>query len=72
MDRGKVIKALEHCDTKGCIGCPYYTEDVDTDGCKLNQDSIALIKEQEAEIRQLRLALEGIIFETDEKFMGEL
>lgn len=40
---------------------------------------IALLKEQEAEIRQLRLALDiakgtckGIAFETDEKFMGDL
>lgn len=38
-----------------------------------------LLKEQEAEIRQLRLALDiakgtckGIAFETDEKFMGDL
>jgi len=38
-----------------------------------------LLKEQETEIRQLRLALDiakgtckGIVFETDEKFMGDL
>jgi cysteinyl-tRNA synthetase len=38
-----------------------------------------LVKEQEAEIRQLRLALDiakgtckGIVVETDEKFMGDL
>lgn len=43
------------------------------------KDAIALLKEQDAEIRQLRLALDivkgtckGIAFETDEKFMGDL
>ena len=42
-------------------------------------DALELLKEQEAEIRQLRLALDivketckGDPFETDEKFMGDL
>lgn len=43
------------------------------------KEILALLKEQEAEIRQLRLALDiakgtckGIVIETDEKFMGDL
>jgi len=42
-------------------------------------DALKALKEQETEIRQLKLALDiakgtckGIVFETDEKFMGDL
>ena len=44
VDREKVIKGLEHCEKQGCDGCPYYPND---DGCRLNQDALALLKEQE-------------------------
>ena len=46
---------------------------------EMHKAVLTLLKEQEAEIRQLRLALDiakgtckGIAFETDEKFMGDL
>ena len=47
MDREKVIKALEWCEENGCIGCPYYTNETDTNGCNINQDILELLKEQE-------------------------
>lgn len=56
--------------------CPYYP---DCSGGGVCNTVLSLLKEQEAEIRQLRLALDiakgtckGIAFETDEKFMGDL
>lgn len=81
MDREKVIKGLECC-SKGGIdcregNCPYWNHD----DClqDIEKDALALLKEQETEIRQLKLALDiakgtckGIVFETDEKFMGDL
>ena len=81
-DIKKVIKCLELCRTltDSCEGCPY--ENVPpVENCMLTMpdDALKLLKEQETEIRQLRLALDiakgtckGIAVETDEKFMGDL
>lgn len=62
-DREKVIKGLKCIkgDTIPCKDCGY--SDADGYGnytCKINcaTDAIELLKEQEAEIRQLRLALD--------------
>ena len=59
MDREKVIKGLEHCiinhDSRDCTSCPYYHGDCVDDLCA---DALALLKEQEEKIRQLRLALQ--------------
>ena len=72
-DRQKVIKGLEHCDfgvSDTCYEkeCPYYQSHDCTD--ELKNDILVLLKEQEMEIRQLRLALDiakgtckGIIME---------
>ena len=80
MDKEKVIKGLEQCRKVPYVcdaDCPYY----DTSLCReeLKKDILAMLKEQETEIRQLRLALDiakgtckGIAVETDEKFMGDL
>ena len=59
MDREKVIKGIECCEIKGdCTGCPYDVEQ-GLPACKqLAIDALELSKEQEAEIRQLRLALD--------------
>ena len=68
MDREKVIKGLEHCfHGQECCGdteCPYFIEHL-SDGCcledcqeNLKTDAIALLKEQDDKIRQLRLALQ--------------
>lgn len=58
IDRKKVIKAIEICYTLGhnCTECPLFPEDDCND--KLMHDTLALLKEQEMEIRQLRLALD--------------
>ena len=67
MDRKKVIKGLEYCITHyNCRDnrkpdCPYLDlcEPIkDATGNTLMRDAITLLKEQEAEIRQLRLALD--------------
>ena len=73
MDIKKVIKGLECCLIYGdgcnkCTGCPYLQE---VDCVRQNKrDVLATLKEQDAEIRQLRLALDiakgtckGIIME---------
>lgn len=56
MGREKVIKQIEKCiiDTS-CIGCPYEKSLV----CRhyMLADALAILKEQEAEIRQLKLAI---------------
>ena len=66
-DRKKVIKGLEYCITHyNCRDnrkpdCPYLDlcEPIkDATGNTLMRDALALLKEQEAEIRQLRLALD--------------
>ena len=63
-DREKVIKALELCVTDyltqdNCKICPYGSG-YDNGYCwvEMNTDALALLKEQETEIRQLRLALD--------------
>ena len=63
-DLEKVVQALEICASREpgkytCDKCPYETR-VDGDGCEVNLmlDAMDLLKEQEAEIRQLRLALD--------------
>ena len=89
-DREKVIKGLECCmkwtgepntATCHCSDCSYTNMDILGERCLIDliNDALALIKEQETEIRQLKLALDiakgtckGIAFETDEKFMGDL
>jgi len=60
MDREKVIKGLELCEIGSgdrCYEteCPYYRQ-----GCteSLKNDILELLKEQEVEIRQLRLAID--------------
>ena len=74
MDREKVIKAYE--DFVNGYECFCTSDDYEYE---MHKAVLALLKEQEAEIRQLRLALDiakgtckGIAFETDEKFMGDL
>jgi len=67
MDREKVIKGLYACTTFGedgvtdgdCKICPY-DKGYATGECwvQMNRDALSLLKEQEAEIRQLRLALD--------------
>ena len=68
-DREKVIKGLhQHCECSlfdRCGECPYYETDYDSweeskFKCRdaLLHDAIAMLKEKEAEIRQLRLALD--------------
>lgn len=62
MDREKIIKGLECCtEWDSCNKCPYETSnEYDIAECtlSLHTDALALLKEQEAEIRQLRLALD--------------
>ena len=65
MDREKVIKGLEchRIDNNhriNCADCPYYVDDGNNIRCvnDLHDDAIELLKEQDAEIRQLRLALD--------------
>ena len=75
MDREHVVSTFEKiisvCKEDGCDFVDLTFEDA--------EQILAMLKEQEAEIRQLRLALDiakgtckGIAFETDEKFMGDL
>ena len=74
MDREKVIKEYE--DYVNSYISLTTSHDYEFE---MHKAVLALLKEQEAEIRQLRLALDiakgtckGIAFETDEKFMGDL
>lgn len=64
-DREKVIKGLQYCfATKNCDGCPYEIErrkisfKTKENHCPILDDVLALLKEQEEEIRQLKLALD--------------
>ena len=59
-DREKVIKAIEICYTLGhdCTECPLFPVDDCND--KLMHDVLVLLKEQEDEIRELRLVLQII------------
>lgn len=65
MSSEKIIKGLEchQIDNNhriNCADCPYYVDDNNHIRCvnDLHDDAISLLKEQEAEIRQLRLALD--------------
>lgn len=67
MDTEKVIKGLhQHCEGSmfdRCGECPYYDVQNEPFICRdmLLNDLNALLKEQEAEIRKLRLALDMIL-----------
>ena len=57
MDREKVIKGLEQCKEGGsCDGCEY---DIQSSKCifMLHADALALLKEQEAMIKDLEEAV---------------
>lgn len=76
MDRRCVINWLNEVYVTPSRAFSEYTDD---ELKMFAHDALVLLKEQEAEIRQLRLALDivkgtckGIVFETDEKFMGDL
>lgn len=60
IDMEKVVKGLKHCDFVDfpCyeVGCPYYQSNNCTD--ELKNDILALLKEQEKEIKSLRLLVE--------------
>ena len=60
VDREKVTKGLEHCAKEAdCRGCVYQEQMKGrSDGCDCTGEALALLKEQEEEIRQLRLALD--------------
>lgn len=48
IDREKIIKAMEWCGENPCKGCPY-ERNQDTEGrCTISDDTIILLKEQEA------------------------
>lgn len=56
-DFEKVVKGLECCGANSsCLGCPYIN--YLNNGCmdKLNADAVALIREQQKELIQLRRA----------------
>lgn len=58
-DRERIISGLQHCDSAGCIGCPYC--DGCSDGsCMLNKEAIELINELEAKIKSLERTIEDI------------
>ncbi len=59
-DMEKVIKGLECCAGQcNYHGCPYKDPCENANGVKqIMLDALAMLKEQEAEIRQLRLALD--------------
>ena len=82
IDRGKVKKRLR--DLRRYIEDREWSDNrEDRQAAKVYwqavTDAIELLKEQDTEIRQLRLALDiakgtckGIVVETDEKYMGDL
>ena len=63
-DREKVIKGLETCSQKTvlyvCGQCPYNNDDSDTYDCTqaLSEDALAMLEEQNKEIKALRLLVE--------------
>ena len=77
MDREKIMKEAEKSiDILAKAEEPTFWMDFVRCAFK---NAVALLKEQGTEIRQLKLALDiakgtckGIVFETDEKFMGDL
>ena len=66
IDREKVITALECCKdvhqsgrwASGCISCGYSDKHRPDCFLRLADDTVELLKEQDVEIRQLRLALD--------------
>lgn len=60
IDREKAIKGLEHCAKEAdCRGCVYQEQMKGrSDGCDCMREALAMLKEQEEEIRQLKLALD--------------
>ena len=65
IDKEKVIKGLEchRIDNNhriNCIDCPYYVDDDNHIRCvnDLHDDALVLLKEQEKEIKALRLLVE--------------
>ena len=63
IDKEKIEKGLRCCikgDHCNSVECPYYDAAPNIQGCTqaLCQDVLALLKEQDAEIRQLKLAIE--------------
>ncbi len=58
-DKEKVFKGLEICTMKPptCGGCPYYNE-CKNEAQRLKEDAFSILKEQDAEIRRLKLALD--------------
>ena len=65
IDREKVIKGLNCCFSNAdCDGCPYEIEcqkilfKTSENHCQILDDVLALLKEHEEEIRQLKLALD--------------
>lgn len=62
MNMEKVVKGLEACiDRKPgeytCNNCPYENDGNDCD-VNMSKDALFMLKKQDAEIRQLRLALD--------------
>lgn len=54
-DIEKVIKALEHCTYEGnCTECIYYDRAEGSINCPVDNDALALLKEQQAEIERLK------------------
>lgn len=78
MDREKVIRGLEHCISEGdCRGCPYFKVILDSKIiCPCREDALALLKEQEEEIENLKQTcqsmMEGIYLLKDQKANGEV
>ena len=64
-DREKVIKGLECCTMEctydhpfRCKGCPYSQDDAPCEALPVKRDALALLKENEKEIKALRLLVE--------------
>ena len=64
IDREKVIKGLTACNKTNCECCPYNeAKKINSENpiCFINEmlsDALALLKEHQEQIRQLRLALD--------------
>ena len=56
IDREKVIKGLESCRKTDCANCEYNTEVCLID--EIISDAIAMLKEQDDEIKELRSMVE--------------
>ena len=59
-NREKVIKGLESCTANNCRDCPYpcYCDYADDWPHELHKETLELLKEQEKEIKALRLLVE--------------